>query len=52
MGNQNFSQHFIDNRHSIALMENIMEVLHTTKKGNMMNTLESFHMYKVTKLHN
>ena len=29
-----------------------MEVLHINKKGNMMNTLERFHIYNVTKLDN
>jgi hypothetical protein len=33
-------------------MENAMELLHVTKKGNMINTLEKFHMYNVTRLHN
>ena len=31
-------------------MENIVEVLHIIKKGSMMNTLERFHIYNVTKL--
>ena len=31
-------------------MENIVEVLHVIKKGSMMNTLERFHIYNVTKL--
>ena len=30
--------HLIDNRHAIGPMEEIMEVLHKTKKGKMMNT--------------
>ena len=34
-----FGQHFLDNRYSIAPMENIMVVLHIKKKGNMINTL-------------
>ena len=29
-----------------------MEVLHVNKKGNMMNTLERFHIYNVIKLDN
>ena len=29
-----------------------MEVLHTVKKGKMMDTLEKFHIYKETKLEN
>jgi hypothetical protein len=38
--------------HSIAPMEDIMEILHITKKDNKMNTLEKFHMYNVTRLDN
>jgi hypothetical protein len=29
-------------------MEDIMEILHVTGKGNMMNTLERFRMYSET----
>jgi hypothetical protein len=31
-------------------MEVIMEVLHKTIKGGMMNALERFHIYKETKI--
>ena len=51
-GKSKFAKHLLDNRHSIALMENIMEVLHINKKGNMMNTMERFHIYNITKLDN
>jgi hypothetical protein len=33
-------------------MENIMEVIHITKKGNMMNTLIRFHTYNIMRLDN
>jgi len=44
-----FTQHLIDNKHAIDKMEDIMEVVHITKKGKMMDTLEGFHIYKETK---
>ena len=33
-------------------MEDIMEVVHVTKKGKMLDTLEGFHIYKETKAGN
>jgi hypothetical protein len=33
-------------------MEDIMEVVHMKKKGKMLDTLESFHIYKETKAGN
>jgi hypothetical protein len=33
-------------------MEDIMEVVHITKKGKLMDTLECFHIYKETKAGN
>jgi hypothetical protein len=39
----------IDKKHSIAPMEDVMEILHITNKGSMMNTLERFHIYKLTR---
>jgi hypothetical protein len=33
-------------------MEDIMEVVHVTKKGKMMDILEDFHIYKETKAGN
>ena len=47
-----FAQHLIDNKHAIGKMEDIMEVVHVTKKGKMMDTLEGFHTYKETKAGN
>ena len=51
-GKSEFTQHLLDNRHTIAPMEDIMEVLHIKKKGNMMNTPERFHVYNETKIDN
>jgi len=51
-GKYKFAQHFIDNKHSIVLMEDIMEILHVTKKPSLMNTLERVHIYNVTRLGN
>jgi hypothetical protein len=33
-------------------MEDIIKNLHITKKGNMLNTLERFHIYNLTGLDN
>jgi len=33
-------------------MEDIMKVIHITGKGRMLNTLESYHIYKETKAEN
>jgi hypothetical protein len=43
-----FAQHIIDNRHAIGTVEDMMEVVHVTKKGKLMDTLEGFHIYKET----
>jgi len=33
-------------------MDNIMETLHTTGKGRMMDTLERFYIFRETKINN
>ena len=47
-----FAQHLIDNKHAISKLEDLTEVVHVTKKGKMMGTLEGFHIYKETKAGN
>jgi phosphopentomutase len=47
-----YAQHLVDNKHAIGRMEDIMEIVHITKKGKMMDTLEGFHIYKETKAGN
>ena len=44
-----FAQQLIDNKHAFGKMEDIMEFVHVTKKGKMMDTVEGFHIYKETK---
>jgi len=41
-----FAQHLLDEGHAIGNMGDIMKVIHITGKGRMLNTLESFHVYK------
>jgi phosphopentomutase len=48
----NFAQQLIDNKHAIGKMEDIMEVVHVTRKSKMMGTPEDFHIYKETKAGN
>ena len=36
----------------MASMQEVMEILHVTKKGNMTNNLEMFHIHNVTRLDN
>ena len=40
--------HHLENNHSIGPIDNIMEVLHSTSKGKLMDTLVRFHIYKIT----
>ena len=47
-----FAQHLIDNKNAIGNMEDIMEVVHVTKNGKMLDTLEGFHICKETKAGN
>jgi len=47
-----FAQHLLGNEHPIGPMENIMDILHTTNKGRMLDTLEQFYIYRETKRNN
>jgi len=44
-----FATHLLDNYHSMGPINEIMTVLHTTKKGKFMDTVEKFHIYKETR---
>jgi hypothetical protein len=44
-----FAQHLLENNHFIGPIDNIMEVLRSSSKGKRMDTLERFHIYKVTR---
>jgi len=47
-----FAQHLLENRHAIGPMENIMDTNHTTNKGKVMDTLETFYIFRETKPYN
>jgi hypothetical protein len=47
-----FAQHLLDHHHSIGPMSTIMNTLHITTKGRMLNTLERCHIYKETVINN
>ena len=51
-GSSKFAQHLLDNEHAFGKTDEIMKILHTVKKGKMMNTLENFHIYQQTKQDN
>jgi hypothetical protein len=44
----NFAQHLLENKHAMGPMEDIMDVIHVTNKGEMMDTLERYYIYKGT----
>ena len=43
-----FSQHLLESNHSFGPIDSIMKILHSTNKGKQMDTLQKFHIYKVT----
>jgi hypothetical protein len=47
-----FAQHLLDKQHSMDKMENIMDIIHITNKGKMMDTIEKYYIYRETKLNN
>jgi hypothetical protein len=47
-----FAQHLLDHHHSTGPMNTIMDTLHITTKGRMLNTLERSHIYKETIINN
>ena len=44
-----FAMHLLENHHPIGHIDNIMEILHITKKGRTMDTIEKYYIYKETK---
>jgi ferritin-like metal-binding protein YciE len=48
-----FSQHLLDNKHSIGPIENITDIIHTTIKGRLLDTIERlFYIYNETRRNN
>ena len=43
-----FAQHLLEKGHAIGKTEYIMNIIHVTRKGRMLNTLESFHIHMET----
>jgi hypothetical protein len=44
-----FSNHILNTRHAYDTIENTMEISNFQEKGNYLNTLEWFHIYKAQK---
>jgi hypothetical protein len=44
-----FAAHLLENRHSIGKIDDIMDVLHITKKGRTTDTIEKYYIYIETK---
>ena len=44
-----FAQHLLEECHSFDTMENTMEVIQFARKGRMMDALEKFHIYDITR---
>jgi hypothetical protein len=49
-GKSTFAQHLLENEHAIGPLEEIMETIHFTNKGRLMNTLEKFYIFRETRL--
>ena len=47
-----FAQHLLENKYSIDSIDKIMDIIHMTRKGKMMDTIEKFYIYQETKLNN
>jgi hypothetical protein len=47
--NSRFAQHILETQHPYGPLEDIMEVLRLDRKGQLMNTWERFHIYKLSK---
>jgi len=46
------TQHLLENKYSLGLTENIVDLIHTTNEGKMLKTFEIFYMHKETSIHN
>jgi hypothetical protein len=47
-----FAQHLLEHKHSMGPIDTVMEILHMTNKGQLMDTLEKHHIYKETQINN
>jgi hypothetical protein len=44
-----YAQHILDTKHAYGTIEDTLDILHIEKKGPLMNTLECFHIYKLSR---
>jgi hypothetical protein len=44
-----FAKHLIEQNHQLHSIENCMTILNHQQKGRKMNTIEQYHIYKITK---
>jgi hypothetical protein len=51
-GKSIFAQHLLENGHAIGPMQDITDTLHFTKKGRLMDMIESFYIFCETVLNN
>ena len=47
-GNSKFVQHLHEHNHSFGPINSVMDILQIVGKGAMMDTLERYHIYKIT----
>jgi hypothetical protein len=47
-----FATHLIEEKYSIGHTDDVMEVLYTTTKGKLMDTIERYYIYKETRNNN
>jgi len=47
-----FAQQLLENRHAIGPIDDIMDTLFLTNKGRLMDAVESFYIFRETKLKN
>ena len=47
-----FAQHLLDNRHAIGPLNSIMETVYITNKGNMMDTIGRYYIFREMKNNN
>jgi hypothetical protein len=45
-------RHLLENNHSIGPIESVTDVLYTTNKGRLLDTMERFYIYKETRINN
>jgi hypothetical protein len=47
--NSKYAEHILDTGHTYSTVNETLEILHTEKKGQLLNTLERHHIYDLSK---